>query len=101
MRIGLQLEIQREMNRLRDELVKTKRSESQREREMAFLQTQLVDAVERISSLEARIRDLEESKRQLVELKASIDSAAFVNKKPEVASFFQIPTLPVTPKNKR
>ena len=71
-----QLEIQREMHRLREELFKSRRAEAQREREMAFLQTQLIDAVERISTLDGRVRDLADAKKQLEEIHSALNAAA-------------------------
>jgi chromosome segregation ATPase len=71
-----QLEIQREMHRLREELLKSRRAEAQREREMAFLQTQLIDAVERIAAYDLKVKSLEDAKKQLDELQAALSAAA-------------------------
>lgn len=76
MRGIFQLEIQREMHRLREELFKSRRAEAQREREMAFLQTQLIDAVERISTLDGRVNELLEAKKELEELQIALTAAA-------------------------
>jgi hypothetical protein len=49
LRVAVSLEAQREMQRLRDELFKARRNETQKEREIAFLQRQLVEAARRIA----------------------------------------------------
>lgn len=72
-------EINRELTRLREELFKSRRAEAQREREMAFLQSQLIDAVERIASLDKRSRELEEAKRLFDESQVFYDSYPIMN----------------------
>jgi hypothetical protein len=49
LRVAVSTEAQREMQRLRDELFKARRNETQKEREIAFLQRQLVEAARRIA----------------------------------------------------
>jgi hypothetical protein len=49
LRVAVSAETQKELQRLRDELFKARRNETQKEREIAFLQRQLVEAARRIA----------------------------------------------------
>ena len=51
LKIAVAVETQRELQRLRDELFKARRNETQKERESSFLQRQLVEAARRIAQL--------------------------------------------------
>ena len=51
-RLNISLEAQKELQRLRDELFKSRRGEAQREHEVSFLQGQLGQAADRIAELE-------------------------------------------------
>ena len=51
-RLNVSLEAQKELQRLRDELFKSRRAEAQRDHEVSFLQSQLGNAADRIAELE-------------------------------------------------
>lgn len=57
-RLALQQELQKEMQRLRNELMKSRKAETMREKELAFLQAQFIEAVDRISELEGKQREI-------------------------------------------
>ena len=49
LRIAVSAEVQHEVQRLRDELFKARRNETQKDREVAYLQRQLVEAAKKIA----------------------------------------------------
>lgn len=51
-RLNISLEAQKELQRLRDELFKSRRAEAQRDHEVTFLQAQLGNAADAIAQLE-------------------------------------------------
>jgi hypothetical protein len=70
-RASMHHETQREIQKLREELFKSRRAESQRDREVRFLQRQLTEAADRITLLDKDRLELIEIKRTVHQLQQS------------------------------